>query len=151
MPIRIIHSTTKFSMSMLLAISIQVTCWIIIDCITCVTMCVYVIPQLIVLADSPANNLYKRSRGRLSEYITWSFEPDLSKFRPVAIDVRWTGLFTAQNVAENMAEGLTRKKRVRGGHRASATRVISQADEAIRSGLEPGASGFNMAALNSTS
>ena len=44
-------------------------------------------------------------------------------------------------------EGLTRKKRVRGGHRASATRVISQADEAIRSGLEPGASGFNMAAL----
>ena len=44
-------------------------------------------------------------------------------------------------------EGLTRKKRVRGGHRASATRVISQADEAIRSGLEPGVSGFNMAAL----
>ena len=44
-------------------------------------------------------------------------------------------------------EGLTRKKRVRGGHRASATRVISQADEAIRSGPEPGASGFNMAAL----
>ena len=39
--------------------------------------------------------------------------------------------------AENMAEGLTRKKQVRGGHRTSATRVISQADEAIRSGLEP--------------
>ena len=37
-----------------------------------------------------------------------------------------------------MAEGLTRKKRVRGGHRSSAVRTITQIYEAIESTDEVG-------------
>ena len=37
-----------------------------------------------------------------------------------------------------MTEGLSKKKRVRGGHRSSASRIMNEADEAIKASCETG-------------
>ena len=60
---------------------------------------VFVLSFSAAVCCTPAKPLHNRLGVVVLVHCRWSSEPDLSKFRPVAIDVRWTGLFTAQNVA----------------------------------------------------
>ena len=70
-----------------------------------------------------------------SEYFTWTFEPDTlndSTDRPGQRKHRLESARSASCTPDmTEAEGLSRKKRIRAGHRVSATRILNQIDGAL--------------------